>query len=478
MALQTKTFTVGDLAWGSWSNAYLLDLVLTEESADILTNTSVISYKLQLRSGRQNRFADDVTATLSFDGVQAAQNREYKYLDFNSVWVLLSGQVTVPHGDDGAKLLSFRAAIDPDSNKWAPPEMVIAGEMELSHIPRASAIGATAACIEDRASVVVTKRSQNYRHSIFFQFGQCSGFIGPDGEITEEEVKFSESLVLFRLPYEFYFQIPDKPSDLCTLTCRTYLEDTLVGQPQSCAFTVQADPVRCCPQVSGKLQEAVMKIGDLTNETALVPGHSRVYCNLVAEVRNVATVQQVTINGQPEEWGQILPVTDGKYLVRVVDSRGFWCEKLLQMPLVPYEPVRLQVTAKRESPGSNEAILQIEGKWFDGSFGLQNNSLTLSYRVGDGQPVILTPQLADGEFSLTVTLPELDYRLSHNLVVEATDKIATYSARLTINRGVPVFHWGEGDFVFHVPVQMPEIDCPQIEDILQRLAALEASAGQ
>lgn len=477
MALQTKTFTVGDLAWGSWSNAYLLDLVLTEESVDILTNTSVISYKLQLRSGRQNRFADDVSAKVSFDGVQIDSNREYKYLDFNSVWVLLNGQVTVPHSDDGSKILSFRAVSSPDSNKWAPPEMVIEGEMELTHIPRASAVGATTACIEDRASVVVTKRSQSYSHSIFFQFGELSGYIGPDGEITEEELKFSESLVLFRLPYEFYFQIPNKPSDLCTLTCRTYLEDTLVGQPQSCQFTVQADPVRSGPAVSGTLQEAVAKIGDLTNETALVPGHSGVYCNLVTEVQNGAELQQVTVNGR-QDLDQILPVTDGKYLVRVVDSRGFWCEKLLQMPLVPYEPVRLQVTAKRESPASNEAVLQIQGKWFDGSFGLQNNSLTLSYRVGEGQPVALTPQLADGAFSLTVAVPELDYRLSHNLVVEATDRIGTYTAQLTVNRGVPVFQWGEADFVFHVPVQMPQIDCPQIENILQRLAALEATAGQ
>lgn len=477
MALQTKTFTVGDLAWGSWSNAYLLDLVLTEESVDILTNTSVVSYKLQLRSGRQNRFADDVSASLSFDGVQAAENREYKYLDYNSVWVLLSGQVTIPHSDDGSKSLSFRAVSSPDSNKWAPPEMVIEGQLELTQIPRASAIGATAACIEDRASVVVTKRSQSYRHSIFFQFGALSGYIAPDGEISEEEVKFSEGLVLFRLPYDFYFQIPDKPADLCTLTCRTYLEDTPVGQSQSCQFTVQADPVRCGPDVNGTLQEAVMKIGDLTNETALVPGHSRVYCNLVTEVRNGATIQQLTVNGQqePEEG---LPVTDGKYLVRVVDSRGFWSEKLLQMPIVPYEPVRLQVTAKRESPASSEATLQIQGKWFDGSFGLQNNALTLSYRVGEGQPVVLTPQFTDGAFSLTVTVPELDYRLSHNLVVEAADRIGTYTARVTINRGVPVFQWGEGDFVFHVPVQMPQIDCPQIENILQRLAALEASAGQ
>ena len=478
MALQTKTFTVGDLAWASWSNAYLMDLVLTEESVDALTNTSVVSYKLQLRSGKQNRFAEDVSSVLSFDGAQIDSNREYKYLDFNSVWVLLSGQMTVTHGDDGSKNLTFRAVATPDKgNQWAPPEMVIEGQLPLTQIPRASTLGATAAFIEDRASVVVTKRSQSYSHSIFFQFGTRSGYIDRDGEIKSQEVKYSDSLVLFRLPSEFYLQIPDKSFALCTLTCRTYLGNQLVGQPQSCQFVVQADPLRCGPQLTGSLQEAVSAIGELTNKAALLPGYSGVYCNLTPQVFHGATVRFLTINGQPAESGKILPVTDGKYLARVVDSRGFWCEKLLQMPIISYKPVGLQVTAKRESPTSNVAVLQINGKWFDGSFGKINNTLSLTYRVGSGQPVTLTPQFTAGGFSATVTISELDYQESHNLVVEATDRVGTYTAKLSVNRGTPVFQWGPEDFVFHVPVQMPRINCVQIEYIMQRLAALEAVVG-
>ena len=52
MALQTKTFTYGSLAYGSVTKGYILELTLTENAADPSTNRSSLSYSLRLRRYR------------------------------------------------------------------------------------------------------------------------------------------------------------------------------------------------------------------------------------------------------------------------------------------------------------------------------------------------------------------------------------------------------------------------------------------
>ena len=56
MALQTQTFSTGDYAWHSWSNAYVISLTLTEVSTDVATNTSLVSYLFTISNTSNNRF--------------------------------------------------------------------------------------------------------------------------------------------------------------------------------------------------------------------------------------------------------------------------------------------------------------------------------------------------------------------------------------------------------------------------------------
>lgn len=140
MALQQKTFSWGDYAYGSESNAYVLELVLTENSISQGNNTSEIAYTLQLKSGKQNRFQCDVTSTLKLNGVQVATKTENKYLDYNSTWTLLSGTATVKHGSDGSLNMPIQVSIDTtDSNPYAPPDKTLNWTWQLTKIDLTSA---------------------------------------------------------------------------------------------------------------------------------------------------------------------------------------------------------------------------------------------------------------------------------------------------------------------------------------------------
>lgn len=140
MALQKKVFSWGSYAWQSESNAYVLELTLIENSISTANNTSSITYELVLKSGDSNRFEWDLTSTLKLNGVTVASKTEYKYLDYNSAWTLLSGTTNVTHGIDGSLNMPIEVSIDTDGrNQYAPPDKTLNWSWKLTDIIRFTA---------------------------------------------------------------------------------------------------------------------------------------------------------------------------------------------------------------------------------------------------------------------------------------------------------------------------------------------------
>lgn len=149
-SLQTKTYSYGDLAYQSYSNAYVLQLVVTEESISQDNNTSEISYVLQLVSGSQNRFnIHHIGATVNIGSHTQTRARlespQYS-LGYNSSIDIMSGTATIAHDDDGSKTVSISFAIDMDDNEYTPGALSSSGHsMALTPISRQpSAPNATA----------------------------------------------------------------------------------------------------------------------------------------------------------------------------------------------------------------------------------------------------------------------------------------------------------------------------------------------
>lgn len=463
MALQTKTWTIGDLAWGSWSNAYELELILTEESVSQVDNTSRIAYILQLRSGSQNRFQCNVKSTLTLAG-ETVENTENIYLDYSTTRVLLSGTVTAQHGSDGSLDLPIEAAIYPNlSNPYAPPNMTISQTWALTVIPRESTLTATAANIEEVSTVVIRRHSDSFTHSIAVAFGSISGWMTEGGSLTDSAVRFSKEVVNFTLPESFYAQIPDDPSGVCTLTVTTWSGTTQIGSLQTAAFTVTAARSRCDPTASLTVTDSNEITAALTgNKAVLVRFCSDARCVLTAAAKNGASIVSATVAGQGVALEDGVGVLDIPGIgldaipFTVTDSRGYSVTGKVTPTVVPYEKLTNNATAARLGPTENEAVLRLKGSVFTGSFGAAENTLSCRWRVetdgayGDWQTLELVP--ADRSYSAEVTLAGLDYQKSHRVEAEVEDAVSTVSKTLTVHRGVPVFDWGQSDFVFHVPV--------------------------
>jgi len=362
---------------------------------------------------------------------------------------------TVTHNMDGTKTVTV--AVDfkgYERSGKAANGFAITGSasVTLTHIPRASTIGATDANIGAGSVIAVSRKSTDYTHSIAYAFGGLAGYLTGDGGITDKETKFTATSIPFALPESFYYEIPGNPTGKCTLSCTTYLGNTQIGEKQTCVFTVTAAKDQCAPLVTAQTEDVNEATVALTgNSAVLVRYASNAKCTITATPRFGAAIRAKTVEGVAVEDAVILPAKDG-YVFAATDSRGYTTSVTLTPKVIPYVILTCRATAKRDDPTSGKATLTVSGECFAGSFGAAENALTLRYRVGGGDWVTLTPTFTDHTYTATAALTGLLYTQRHTITVEAADHLATASAASTVEKGIPVFDWGEKDFTFHVPV--------------------------
>jgi hypothetical protein len=80
--------------------------------------------------------------------------------------------------------------------------------------------------------------------------------------------------------------------------------------------------------------------------------------------------------------------------------------------------------------------------------------LTVRYQIAQQGWQTVTVQPAEGKYSLSIALTDMDYTRLHTITVRAEDCLGVVEKQVVLKKGVPTFDWGENDFAFHVPVQM------------------------
>lgn len=440
-------------------------------SMDPAGNTSQIRVLLQITAtGTTHNLTGDTTGTLTVGG-------ETISLDGLSVHrgtttTLHEGVYTIAHNIDGTKTVTVAARFDPNTSSAAP--MQTAQQLTLPTIPRASTVTATDANIGSVSMVAVGRKNPDYSHEIAWQFGDLSGYLSADGSFSQTPVRFQTEALGITLPESFYLQIPDSPSGRCTLTCTTYQGDTQVGQPQSTAFTVTADPELCGPELEVSIVDCNPVTVALTgDEQTLVQYASHALCTLSAQSRQGSTLVSKTIQGVEVEESLVLPQFDGEGVAfAVTDSRGYTNYLELLRWTLPYIPLTATVTAQRAEPTGGRVIVSVRGNCYNGSFGTQDNAISVTCAAGQ-QQVALAVTLSGNTYEATGELTELSYLHSHTLTVTVTDRVGTLERTTVVGRGVPVFHWGGSDFQFQVPVGVP---APQSETDAVNLSYLRGYA--
>lgn len=447
---------------GNFSN---LSVAVSVKSSDY-KYTYYLDGSLWVNGTRLVRFNSSTpthyVTTKKLDSYYRIRGQSDSYTD--SPWALDG----VAHETDGSKVITVELDLTGytsggGGSGW---NVTDSREIALTHIPRASTVGASDAYIGAVSTVSVVRRSADYTHSVAYAFGALSGYLDADGSLRDAEVLLTQSSIPFTIPDTFYYEIPDAPSGICTLTCRTYREGVQIGEDQSSAFTVTAKKELCLPEVSGTVEDCNPVTVALTGDSSkLVRFGSTAVCTITAEAKNGASITGKTIAGEAvEDSLTIQAVETGNIIFAATDSRGYTNAAEVEAELVPYIHLTAVVSAKRTDPTSGKVTLEAKGNCYTGSFGAADNLILIRCRVDGGDYIALEPVLGDNAYSLTAELTGLDYLKNHTVEVEVSDCVETVTKFANVGKGIPVFDWGESDFVFHVPVSLSGCQLQAVAD--------------
>lgn len=161
--------------------------------------------------------------------------------------------------------------------------------------------------------------------------------------------------------------------------------------------------------------------------------------------------------------GVIDDVESGTFIFNVTDSRNMGASSSVFKNLIEYVKPTCYQKAAIEITGETGAtiILKVNGNYFNGSFGLANNTLALEVRRTDGNDnwgewtsIAVTPTFNGTSYELETTFTGLDYGRSYIFQTRITDKLNVVESSQYIVSMKPVFDWGEKDFNFNVPVNI------------------------
>lgn len=461
MALQTKTLATGDYAWKSWSNGYVISLTLTEESTDIAANTSVISYLFTISNTNNNRFTDGNNSWhISVGGQEIAINNFYFDLGADyTTQTIASGQITVLHNPDGSLDMPYDVSVPniQSWNRYGPPAMALSGTWTLTPILRASAVSCPVGIIGKPVTVSIHKAGEGFTHTVSYAFGALSG------TVAEET---SAGAVAWTIPTEFYTQIPNARRGQGTLVCKTYNGSTLVGE-SSCQFYADIDEVACQPVISPQVEDINDRTTALTgNSNTLIRYVSIAQVSTACSAKNSASVVDSGFahNGRKYTGATVTVqgVETGVFDFSVTDSRGLVANLSVTKPVIPY--VKLSCNLASNKPdGEGNMTVSVAGNYFDGSFGAEENSLTVQYRYKrssepwqdtEDEWQSIEPVITGNGYTAQAEITGLDYQMAYTIQARAMDKLETVNSVEYTARATPVFDWGERDFAIHGDLQV------------------------
>lgn len=361
----------------------------------------------------------------------------------------------------------------------------------------ASDVGATDANIGSKSTITVTKYNTNYYHSLQYSFGSLTGYITSSGGVQSSEAKFSNASVPFTVPTSFYAQIPNSKTGTCTITCRTYSSSsstTVLGDPSTATFTVTATG---SPSVSGTIVDTDSTTIGLTGDSSIIIRYrSNAKCTLTATPKNSASISTVKIRGTTVTGTTSNGVTTAEktynnttynteYTFAATDSRGYTTSvSVSPATLVNYIQLTCNPVISRPTPTGSSIVMSVSGSFYRGSFGATSNSLTLDYRYkptggsfGSWQ-TISSSNISFGTSKYTVTNlsigDDFDYKTSYVFEVRARDGSSSYvlstvKKTIEVQKGIPIFDWGEDDFNVNVALMLSNVN---ILDIMYPVGAV------
>ena len=379
----------------------------------------------------------------------------------------------VEHNDDGtlsgyAKIKYVKGST---TSSYAPASNEVAtSSTTLTTIPRATPCPNLDGYIESSIPITLNPAIATFKHRLYYSYnGETGYYPSSDG--------FFNNTGSLDLDTSFYDLTP-KSSGTGDLTLYTYASDgTLKGSTKG-KITVRCDKDKCKPEITAKIfDDYTITVALTKDNTKLVKGYSLPVIEYTMIPKNGATIASQSVSGESMQMSPhaINLGVLNKYEILVTDSRGFTNTKTIDVSVIDYVPLRIDMTALRPAPASNEVRVNFSGTYFNDKFSDSvSNTLALSwkYRIKgdenwiDGGTISASNYSIDenkitsnGDISLDTEL--FNYQNNYDVAIFYEDKLVNSYTYKVVPKGIPVVNWA--DELFNVNGELKIHNVPVIE---------------
>lgn len=220
---------------GAGPYTLILNANEVDGSADVGSNTSKVSWSLQMRADsaycQWNPGPGDFEVRINGGLVWSAQNPSLWYGGMGGTLTLASGTTTVGHNSDGSKTVYCEGKYIANSTaNYLPNSSTCGGNLTLFTIPRASSFSSISGnTIGGSQTINIDRKSSSFTHSLWYKIGNGS-WVGIGSGIGTSKT--------WTLPISLNNQIPNSTSLTLTYILRTYNGSTQIGSDVYYNYTV------------------------------------------------------------------------------------------------------------------------------------------------------------------------------------------------------------------------------------------------
>ena len=482
--------------------SYYLEWSISQNIASNYSDVTVKAYWKTTNTGNKFDTYSERTAYIIVNDGSDHKSTISKRFNCNpwraNPYLIMTYTVRVPHNSDGTspkiKITGYaNGTASASGTQYGPGNSNAAQDnIYFNTIPRTSAVSATNAYIESNSTITISRASSIFTHSLYWGTGS--------NPTTWNSIVSKTSAVSYawKIPTSIYSLIPNAAQykDLW-IKCVTYSGNTEIGS-STCKITASCNPDICKPTLSGTMTPT--DLSSLTGSAdIIIKGVSAMAFTATASAnKNAGSMRTITVICSD---GQSATITNGgsrtlsavkgtKFSIVAVDSRGISTTIEQYFSMVDYMDPTIIPNAARSEPTSDDVSIELNGDFFNGSFGTVDNAITVDYcykktSEDDFNEWATLTATADGNewhFSGEITIADTDsYMSAYDFKFRIRDSIRTEGVirQIILNKGIPVFDWGEHDFRFNVPVSFAAgfdtITKIEVSDLIQNVSKTVAA---
>ena len=462
--------TSGSISYGS---TVKVTLTWNRQSYSVQSNTSTLYWELILNSSIPIILSGQEPYSVTFDN-QSFTGTTKINTGINQNKVLATGTVEIQHNSDGTKefLYGFKQRLDAYGTLYG--DAAQGGTAVLDVIPRPAVLSVATNFTEyDNPQIAYKSPSGKLTGTL----EACISLTGGEDDVPYRTLPITGETdtgwYTFSLTEEERNTLRRAITSGTSIKVRFYIRNTIDGVRYWSYLTRTFSIVDYMPSMTPTVVDTNPKTIALTgSKNKLVRYHSNALLTFgAAAPKGISLVKKTVSNGSKDiviedpnqDTVTINNVDSNTFYLSATDSRGnterdFVVFNESKGDYIPY----FNVTCNQTIHLSLEQVitLTVKGKYFNGSFGAQRNSLTIQTRHREygeewsdwGDISILISDISNDSYTLTTELSGYDPSGTYEFQCRAIDKLHTAESAIDTVTLKPVFDWGKRDFNFNVPV--------------------------